>query len=140
MLETLDTYLRCKEARAKKQPGRLTQALDGALLLLEDRRNWTKGAYARTKSGGGCFIKDKTAACFCIAGAVAKADQVVRNDTESDVLVIERLLWNAAVDAGALDPVVWPSIALFNDHAMRKHEEVVTMLKKTLRHAKKHGL
>ncbi len=42
--------------------------------LLSDESKWTKGVTARDKDGNICNSKDPNAVCWCLFGAVWKAD------------------------------------------------------------------
>ncbi len=42
--------------------------------ILDDPKKWTKGEYAKDHAGVGTYVDDPEAVCFCLAGAMAKAE------------------------------------------------------------------
>lgn len=133
MIDTLETYLQGKENRARKQLGRVTSAMEGAIKMFEDDPNtWARGTYGLHLS------------CSCWVGACVKADvaggyqpAVSKADAHfADIRTIEALTVEAAIKSGAINP--YSTIAEFND--AHDFGTVLRAMKKTLRYAKKHGL
>ncbi|QQM14835.1 hypothetical protein [Stenotrophomonas phage BUCT555] len=50
------------------------ELLDAMDTVLDEPKKWTKGEYARIADGTGTWATDGEATCWCMAGAMAKAE------------------------------------------------------------------
>ena len=98
----------------------VTKLLTDAKLLISDKANWTKSAYAKDDKGRTveCFSEEAT--CFCSLGALHRASGTafVEHTVERDAI-------NILHESIPRDDCGWRSIAVFNDAASRTHEEVM---------------
>lgn len=74
------------------------QIIDGAIKVLLDPVNWTKGALARDDHGVGCTTDDPRVRSFCMWGAISHARKnIVRmNMTDEDMKAYDSALVQVA--------------------------------------------
>ncbi len=92
-----------------KPSAKILQAME----IIGDRKQWTKGQFARDSNGDEVGINSKDAVCFCSVGALDKAKAGVRaKDYVNDV--VEELYTT-------------PFVVDFNDRDQTKHKDVMNM-------------
>lgn len=97
---------------------RTVEVLRGARRLLSDEKRWTKGGCARDKDGHWVHSGSRSAVCWCLGGAVFRA--------EEDVIAMMGALDALEAEAGQSPIGVW------NDAPERTHAEVVELLDRVI--------
>jgi hypothetical protein len=89
-----------------------------AFELLE-KYGWCQENLATDETGVGCSINDKTAANFCLIGAIYRKNRCSRTSLTEDLAKACRKLGFGSS----------ASLSVWNDHPERTKEEVVALLK-----------
>ena len=92
-----------------KPSAKILQAME----IIGDRKQWTKGEFARDSKGDEVGINNKSAVCFCSIGALDKAKAGVRAKDYVNDLVEEIYATRHVAD--------------FNDRDQTKHKHVMNM-------------
>lgn len=98
------------------------ELLEGAKQLISDPERWTQKALARDGGGRSCLPWEQEAACWCVMGALQRAEH---NHQAFGSATLNAMI---ALQSGAA--AVNPAFGLFdfNDHADTKHGDVLAAL------------
>ena len=94
--------------------------------LISDKAHWIQGNYGRNNHGNPVARRELYAAtCFCAAGAVIRATQILREDNTLDYA--PEAIYKAFFDS----PSTWTdSLVVYNDQ--HSHEEVLALFDRTI--------
>ena len=101
------------------------QQLIEAKALIQDKKNWTRGAYARDSQGFQVRPRSSFATCFCSVGALL---HVAGAEDEASTALAEPLRM-AALRLG------WGTAEALNDNDTLGHDKVMLMFKKVIEEA-----
>ena len=102
------------------------QIILGALSLIENEENWTRGVLARTKNGVRCEWSDDYATKFCAIGALGRTAQ----DLVGDYFTAKQLALEAANIVMAVNGQAGRCLSSIND--IHGHATVVRLFRKAL--------
>jgi hypothetical protein len=103
------------------------ETLTKARELLTARERWTKGHFARTAKDERCQYDDPKAACWCLAGAIARV--IPGKGNESELLYDD--VYDILTDALRAGREEGPFIQ-WNDRPERTHGDVLALLDRAI--------
>ena len=101
----------------------ILRIIDGARPLIE--AGWTQGAYARDVAGDSAYFRGKDAACFCVVGALLRA-QNSPGGTGDVAAVVDQIHLR-----GFPRGMAPSAIDVWNDAPQRTKEDVLAALDQT---------
>ena len=110
---------------------KVSEVLEKAKSLIVDPRNWTQGALARyTPNSLACSVSEPNAKCFCSAGAVRRAGNILGSTKDSGLLPEVQDAFEL------LGGVAGVPIVLFNDSLRTTHADVMGVFDSAIEQAK----
>jgi hypothetical protein len=106
-----------------------------ARVLLAEPSHWTQGAYARDASGRVVHPRSPAAVCWCIVGAVKRADVRTERSEEDDGLRVLLRLFHPST--GQLKDKLYAFWVMtdWNDDPSRTHADVLALLDEAIAEA-----
>ena len=117
-----------------------TKILEKARSIIEDKKNWTKGAMALDAAGRDVLSSSPQACRWCASGAIVRATETLHLDTEDRYDAINHLrdvIRTRIRERGEIEPERI-SVPIFNDAVETTHQDVLDVLDTAIKQRRDH--